>query len=119
MQAITQMIRKDMVPALGVTEPGAVVFAVASAKTLVSGALRHITVSMNSGLYKNAYTCGIPNADEVGSAFAAALGYTAGNAEKGLEALDQTGPKDLAEAKRLVDEGFVSVRLLGISVSWR
>ena len=115
MQAITQMIRKDMVPALGVTEPGAIAFAVARAKALISGDLRHITVSMNSGLYKNAYTCGIPNADEVGSAFAAALGYTAGNAEKGLEALDKAGPEDLAEAKRLVDEGFVSVRLQEIS----
>ncbi len=50
MQAITQMIRKDMVPALGVTEPGTIAFAVASAKTLVSGALRHITVSMIGGL---------------------------------------------------------------------
>ena len=115
MQTITQIIRKDMVPALGVTEPGAVAFAVARAKTLISGDLRHITVSMNSGLYTNAYTCGLPNADEVGSAFAAALGYTAGDAEKGLEALDKTGPEDLAEAKRLVDEGFISVRLQGIS----
>ncbi len=115
MQAITQMIRKVMVPALGVTEPGAIAFAVARAKTLISGTLRHITVSMNSGLYKNAYTCGIPNAEEVGSAFAAALGYTAGNAEKGLEALNETSPEDLAEAKRLVEEGYVSVRLLGIS----
>lgn len=115
MHAITQMIREDMVPALGVTEPGAIAFAVARARELVSGTLRHITVSMNSGLYKNAYTCGIPNADEVGSAFAAALGYTAGNAESGLEALNGTNREDLAEARRLVDDGFVTVKLLEIS----
>ena len=56
MQAITLLIKNDMVPALGVTEPGAIAFAVAKAKTLIPGALRHITVSMNSGLYKNAYS---------------------------------------------------------------
>jgi len=115
MQAITLLIKNDMVPALGVTEPGAIAFAVAKAKTLIPGALRHITVSMNSGLYKNAYTCGVPNADEVGSAFAAALGYVAGSADSGLEALNGTTGQDVAEAKRLVDQGFVTVKLLSIS----
>lgn len=115
MQAITLLIKNDMVPALGVTELGAIAFAVAKAKTLIPGALRHITVSMNSGLYKNAYTCGVPNADEVGSTFAAALGYVAGNADSGLEALNGTTGQDVTEAKRLVDQGFVTVKLLSIS----
>ena len=115
MQAITLLIKNDMAPALGVTEPGAIAFAVVKAKTLIHGALRHITVSMNSGLYKNAYTCGVPNADEVGSAFAAALGYVAGSADKGLEALNGTREQDVAEAKQLVDQGFVTVKLLSIS----
>ena len=60
MQRLTELIRKDMVPALGVTEPGAIAFAAAKARTLAGGTLTRLTVSMNSGLYKNAYSCGIP-----------------------------------------------------------
>lgn len=48
---------------------------------------------MNSGMYKNAFTCGIPNSNEVGNVFAAALGYVAGNAEKGLESLADVNQK--------------------------
>lgn len=64
-----------MVPALGVTEPGAIAFCVAKAKSYTKGRLVHINVAMNSGMYKNAFTCGIPNSSEVGNLFAAVLGY--------------------------------------------
>ena len=85
MHELTQMIKKDMLPALGVTEPGAIAFCVAKARSLIGGDLKHANVAMNSGMYKNAFTCGIPNSNEVGNVFAAALGYVAGNADKGLE----------------------------------
>ena len=86
MHRLTKLIREDMIPALGVTEPGAIAFEAAKARSLIGGRLEHLTVSMNSGLYKNAFSCGIPGVDEVGAVFAAALGYTAGDPEKGLEA---------------------------------
>ena len=56
-----------MVPALGVTEPGAISFCVAKAKSYAKGELLHLNVAMNSGMYKNAFTCGIPNSKEVGN----------------------------------------------------
>ena len=37
MQELTELIRKDMVPALGVTEPGAIAFSVAKARSLRGG----------------------------------------------------------------------------------
>ncbi len=63
MHELTQLIRKDMVPALGVTEPGAIAFAVAKARSYASGEPVHLSVAMNSGMYKNAFTCGIPNSE--------------------------------------------------------
>ena len=42
MQELTELIRKDMVPALGVTEPGAIAFSVAKARSLIGGELIHI-----------------------------------------------------------------------------
>ena len=115
MHELTRLIQKDMVPALGVTEPGAIAFCVAKAKSYAKGELLHLNVAMNSGMYKNAFTCGIPNSKEVGNVFAAALGYVAGNPDKGLESLANVTPADNVSAQRLIDEGKITVALSGIS----
>lgn len=115
MHELTALIQKDMVPALGVTEPGAIAFCVAKAKSYAKGELLHLNVAMNSGMYKNAFTCGIPNSKEVGNVFAAALGYVAGNPDKGLESLANVTPSDNVSAQKLIDEGKITVALSGIS----
>lgn len=115
MHELTALIQKDMVPALGVTEPGAISFCVAKAKSYAKGELLHLNVAMNSGMYKNAFTCGIPNSKEVGNVYAAALGYVAGNPDKGLESLANVTPADNVCAQRLIDEGKITVALSGIS----
>ena len=74
MNRLSQLIREDMKPALGGTEPGAIAFASAKARSYTVGPIESVLVSMNSGMYKNAFTCGIPNSNEVGNIFAAALG---------------------------------------------
>ncbi|AKN30002.1 hypothetical protein Ccar_03830 [Clostridium carboxidivorans P7] len=115
MHELTQLIKNDMKPALGVTEPGAIAFAVAKARSYTKGNVVKINVAMNSGMYKNAFTCGIPNSSEVGNVFAAALGYVAGNADKGLEALENVTREDNIEADKLVKAGVVTVELRGIT----
>ena len=115
MHELSTLIQKDMVPALGVTEPGAISFCVAKAKSYAKGELLHLNVAMNSGMYKNAFTCGIPNSKEVGNIFAAALGYVAGNPDKGLESLAKVCPEDNVAARKLIDEGKVTVELSEIS----
>ena len=77
MNRLSQLIREDMKPALGVTEPGAIAFASAKARSYTVGPIESVLVSMNSGMYKNAFTCGSPNSNEVGNIFAAALRYCA------------------------------------------
>ena len=76
MRELTKLIIDDMRPALGVTEPGAIAFAVATAKKYIGGSLKNIRLTLNSGMYKNAFTCGIPNSNEIGIAHAAALGLS-------------------------------------------
>ena len=115
MRVLSQLIQDDMKPALGVTEPGAIAFAVAKARTFVTDEIENVTVSMNSGMYKNAFTCGIPNSTEVGNVFAAALGAAAGNPAKGLELLTDITHADNKKAKDMVDAGRVSVTLSSIA----
>ena len=109
MYELTKLIREDMKPALGVTEPGAIAFAAASARAHVQGELRKVRVSLNSGMYKNAFTCGIPNSSNFGNLYAAALGAVAADAGKGLESLEDITPEDDRKAAGLVAEGLVKV----------
>lgn len=115
MHELSQMIKDDMKPALGVTEPGAIAFAVAKARSFTKGDIKKVNVAMNSGMYKNAFTCGIPNSNEVGNVFAAALGVVAGNADKGLESLADVTPEDNVKAQEMIDKGKVTVELSGIT----
>ena len=109
MEELTRLIREDMKPALGVTEPGAIAFAVASAKKYTKGEIIRVKVALNSGMYKNAFTCGIPNSAWFGNLYAAALGAVAADEEKGLESLDAVRPEDDEEAARMVEAGRVEV----------
>ena len=114
MHPLSKLIHDDMIPALGVTEPGAIAFAAARARSLTKGPIQSVAVAMNSGLYKNAFTCGIPNSHAVGNVFSAALGVVAGNWEKGLESLADVTEADNAAAQALVDQGKIKVTLSGI-----
>lgn len=115
MHILTKIIKEDMKPALGVTEPGAIAFAVAKAKSYIQGNIEEVKVRLNSGIYKNAYTCGIPNSDQVGNIFAAALGVVAGKADRGLESLEDVTEEDNKKAQKLIDAGKVKIELNKIS----
>ena len=111
MEELTRLIREDMKPALGVTEPGAIAFAVASAKKHTSGEVKHVKVALNSGMYKNAFTCGIPGSARFGNLYAAALGAVAANADKGLQSLEDITREDDEQAARMVEQGMVEAVL--------
>lgn len=111
MEELTRLIKDDMKPALGVTEPGAIAYAVASARAHVPGRIEKVQVRLNSGMYKNAYTCGIPNSSRFGNLYAAALGAVAADAKKGLESLADITPEDDEAAAKMVEDGKVEVLL--------
>lgn len=111
MHELTKLIKNDMKPALGVTEPGAIAFAVASARDYTKGRIKKVTVRLNSGMYKNAFTCGIPNTEEVGNLYAAALGVTAGETSLGLEALSNVTEEQKEAASRMVENGQIEAVL--------
>ena len=111
MHPLTQLIYHDMKPALGVTEPGAIAFAVAKAKAQIGGTVELVELRLNSGMYKNAFTCGIPGSTQVGNLYAAALGATGADAQKGLERLDGITDAQHKQAQQLVDQGKVRAEM--------
>lgn len=115
MHELTKLIFDDMKPALGVTEPGAIAFAVSTAKSRVPGAVRQISLRLNSGMYKNAFTCGIPGTSQVGNEYAAALGAIAADPKKGLECLDGITEDQVHEAGQMIADGKVRVSMSEIT----
>ena len=110
MKQLAQLIYQDMAPAYGVTEPGAIAYACALARAQVPQ-VEKIWLGVNSGIYKNAFTCAIPGTEEEGCAWAAALGALGGDAEKGLAALENLPEGVHAQAQALLDQGAVTVEM--------
>lgn len=115
MHELTRLIREDMRPALGVTEPGAIAFAVSTAKRHVHGAVQQVLLRLNSGMFKNAFTCGIPGSGEVGNYHAAALGAVGADADKGLECLSGITPEQARQARNMVEAGQIRVEMSEIT----
>ena len=115
MHALTQLIREDMKPALGVTEPGAIALAVSTACSYLPAPADRVELSLNSGIYKNAFACGIPGTSHVGNAYAAALGALAADPEKGLLCLDGITEKQVKAAEAMVKAGKIAVHMSGIT----
>lgn len=115
MNPLTQLIRNDMVPALGVTEPGAIAFITSLARSHTAGRIISVKLSLSSSIYKGAFTCGIPGMEEVGNQFAAALGTCGGDHTKGLQALEGVSDQAIEAARKMVKEGKVTVEVHSIT----
>ena len=108
-EQMLELLHKDVIPALGCTEPVCVALCAAKAGTVLEGTLESITVEVNPGIYKNAMSAGIPNCTKVGIPWAAAIGANLKNPEKGLQLLADITPEILTSAESLVSGSKISV----------
>ena len=98
-QQLLELLRCEVVPAIGCTEPIAVALCVARAKELLGCEPDAITVYLSKNVYKNALAVGIPNTGMTGLPIAIALGATVGKSEYMLEVLRDAIPEAVAYAK--------------------
>lgn len=115
MHELTKLIKDDMKPALGVTEPGAIAYAVSTACSYLNNPVDKIELSLNSGIYKNAFTCGIPNSSHLGNYYSAALGAIAADPKLCLECLSPVTPEDNRKAEEMIEAGKVIVTMSEVS----
>lgn len=108
---LLEILRNEMQPALGCTEPVAVAYAASKAAELLSGEPEQVQVLASRNILKNAMGVGIPGTDAVGAEMAAALGAVAGNASLVLEVLRDVTPEDVESARALISQGRVRVEL--------
>ena len=117
---IIELIRKEVKPALGCTEPIAVALAVAKAieilddKNGLNGRLDkdfRIEVQVSANILKNGMGVGIPGTGMVGLFIAAALGAVCGKSSYGLEVLRDLNDEAIRRAKEIVSGKMVKINL--------
>ena len=96
---LLHLLRSEVIPAIGCTEPIAVALCVARAKELLGCEPDAITVYLSKNVYKNALAVGIPNTGMTGLPIAIALGATVGKSEYMLEVLRDATSESVAYAK--------------------
>ena len=117
---LIELIKKEVKPALGCTEPIAVALAVAKAieileeKSFISNRLHDnfiVNIEVSSNILKNAMGVGIPGTGMVGLHIAAALGAVCGRSCYGLEVLRELNDASIARAKEIVKDKSIEVGL--------
>ncbi len=108
---IVALIKREVVPAIGCTEPIAVAFAVARATEILGEKPQNIEVSLSGNILKNAMGVGIPSTGMIGLPIAIALGAMVGRSEYGLEVLRDVTPEAVEAGKSFIDEGRIDIKL--------
>lgn len=110
-EQIISLMRSQLRPAVGCTEPAAAAYAAAVSARTLGMVPEHITVTVSRNILKNAMGVGIPGTDMVGLPIAVALGALYGDADAALAVLHRVRPEDVMHANTLVAEGRVEIRL--------
>ena len=110
-EAIIALIKREVVPAIGCTEPVAVSLCVAKAAELLGVTPEHITARLSANILKNAMGVGIPATGMIGLPIAIALGALVGRSEYELEVLKDADAAAVEAGKQYIAEKRISIEL--------
>ena len=105
------ILKQEVKPALGCTEPIALALAVAKACELIQQKPTKMIVEVSGNILKNGMGVGIPGTGMVGLDIAAALSIVCGKSEYGLEVLKEVCENSVKLAKELVDNRIIEIKL--------
>ena len=112
--SILRLLKREIVPATGCTEPVAVALAAARARELAAieaSQIEAIECSLSANIIKNAMGVGIPGTGMIGLPIAVALGVIMGKSERGLELLCRVTDAQVAAGRALVAKDIIKVSL--------
>lgn len=108
---IIRLIQREVVPAIGCTEPIAVALCVAKAAETLGCRPQQIDVRLSANILKNAMGVGIPGTGMIGLPIAIALGALIGKSDYQLEVLRDCTPEAVAEGRLFIEEKRIQIGL--------
>jgi len=108
---LLRVLRDEMKPAVGCTEPVAVALASSKAYQAVGGELEGISITTDPALFKTSRTCVVPGTSGTGYALTAVLGILVGEPSLELEVLKRVEEKSVVKAKSWLKKGIVEVAM--------
>ena len=108
---IIELVKSEVIPAVGCTEPIAVALCVAKATEALGCLPEKIDLKLSANILKNAMGVGIPGTGMIGLPIAVALGAICGKSEYQLEVLKDVCPDYVAKGKSYISENRISIRL--------
>ena len=107
-----QTLERELIPALGCTEPIAIAYAAAKARQVLGEMPRGIRLRCSGNIIKNVRGVAVPNAGGLrGVEAAAILGAVGGDADRELEVLQAVTPRHLELTRQLLEEHFCTCSL--------
>lgn len=108
---IISLIKREVIPAIGCTEPIAVALCVAKATEILNNRPQKITAYLSANILKNAMGVGIPGTNMTGLPIAIALGALVGKSAYQLEVLKDSTPEMVEMAKEYISEKRIQITL--------
>lgn len=110
-EQIIDLIHRQVVPAVGCTEPMAVALCTARATELLGQKPERISAQLSANILKNAMGVGIPGTGMIGLPIAISLGALIGKSSYQLEVIKDLIPESLEEGKKYVSENHIDIKL--------
>ncbi|MFR1872089.1 MAG: serine dehydratase subunit alpha family protein [Coprococcus sp.] len=108
--AYVQILKEELVPAMGCTEPIALAYAAAKAREILGSIPDKVVIAASGSIIKNVKSVIVPNTNHLkGIPAAATAGIIAGRAEKELEVIAQVTESEIEQMKQFLQTADIKV----------
>ena len=108
--AYVQILKEELVPAMGCTEPIALAYAAAKAREILGSIPDKVVIEASGSIIKNVKSVIVPNTNHLkGIPVAATAGIIAGRAEKELEVIAQVTESEIEQMKQFLQTADIKV----------
>ena len=109
-QAYIQILKEELIPAMGCTEPIALAYAAAKAREVLGTLPTRVHIGASGSIIKNVKSVIVPNTDHLrGIPAAATAGIVAGKAEKELEVISVVSKEQIEQMKEFLENAEITV----------
>ena len=109
-QSYIQILKEELIPAMGCTEPIALAYAAAKAREVLGTLPDKVAIGASGSIIKNVKSVIVPNTDHLrGIPAAATAGIVAGKAEKELEVISEVSKEQIAQMKVFLETTEITV----------